>query len=177
MEGASGGKDLATRAQAQQRPALMGIDAAPFAQEHALFRDVLPERFRHLPPFFYQFVTAGIVFGGLALAATATILPMIATEFPSPHSRAALAIVPSFGTLGLLQAWGILSRARWALWAIHLWFLTIAVGVWTYLPVAMSSTGAVARAAAPLGVSIFLGLCAYYFWNRRDWFTGKPPNR
>lgn len=173
-EGESGGEDLAARPQAEQRTGLMGIDAAPFAQEHALFRDVLPERFRHLPPFFYQFVAAGTVFGGLALAATATVLPIVATEFAGPGSRAALAIVPSFGTLGLVQAWGILSRARWALWAIYAWFLSIAVGAWIYLPMTMRSTGAVARAAAPLGVSIFLGLCAYYFWNRREWFTHKP---
>ncbi|UCC67626.1 MAG: hypothetical protein JSV79_10970 [Armatimonadota bacterium] len=130
----------------------------------AIFRDVLPQSYRNLPPLFYQFITAGVAFGVVALVASVTVLPIHAADSPSSLAQASLVVAPALGVLGILQAVGLLIRARWALWSLYAWLLAIAVAAWLYLPHLSSNP------VWPILVTACLALSAYYFYKRRNWF-------
>jgi hypothetical protein len=149
-----------------------GIDAVFFADAAAIFRDCLPRSCRSLPPFFYQFIAAGLVFGGLAVVASVTILPIIAVEYPGWLAHISLVVASTFGVLGILQAVGLLRRARWAPRAVYAWLASAVVAAWLYLPAVAEPPTLARTILAPLFVTGFLAMSALYIHNRRHWLKG-----
>jgi hypothetical protein len=139
----------------------------------AIFRDVLPAKFRDLPPMFYQLIAAGTAFGFLAIVASFTVLPMLASDFPSPLTRLSLVIAPLFGILGITQAIALLLRARWAVWAVYGWFMSILLAAWVFLPARADGRPWAATLLPPLLVTAGVALCARSLYKRRHFLRGR----
>jgi len=149
-----------------------GVDVMWWAELLGSVQQILPGRFRGLPPLFYIPAIAGIVWGGafVLFRVSGLVVPpgMMLEPRPPLPSKPLDIFVTLAAAVGMLQGVGTLWRRRWGLWAAYVWFSLTSLH--DFASFASDKT----RTAADvpfllLGTGFCLAFILYYH-NRRGWF-------
>lgn len=156
-----------------------GVDGAWWAYlMSGWVQQILPRRFRGLPPLFYLPALVGMLWGATFLFFRVSRLPIpagigLGPAPPLPNTTLDVTTI-LMAAVGVLQGIGTLYRRKWGLTAAYAWFVLVIIFCWLLFAWLKEqwTVGPVDTLGVLGNTAMSLAFIVYYH-NRRRWF-GSP---